>query len=351
MNAMIRPHQLSAVLRAYKNIQKIAQYYLSTISLVIFLVAVAVPQRGYAVAWVPISGQIQFEGVPLCALVLANGQHMFSCNGNGAYNLTVPLDAKGTITLYAFASGFSPFKQVLTSGEAAIYNVGMVRSDTARELEITQAITPGSRANWVNVSGTVQHNGLPVCAMALANGQQMFTCGDNLGRFSMSVPLDSKGEITLYNFVSGFSPSKKSISGGGNAGGGCTGDVYGCLTISSGSSKVPSVFTPDTSTGGGQGASIGFIQTVWLEDNIPTNSGLWSLNVSIADKSYGVSGKAIQFGELGAEYTCESGIFGSYGDCSGATFDHGTRTVTFSNVQLQSPGFGSVITLNGTLKY
>lgn len=51
------------------------------------------------------------------------------------------------------------------------------------------------------------------------------------------------------------------------------------------------------------------------------------------------------------DYSCESGLVGLYGDCSGATFDHDTRTVTFSNVQLQAPGFGTVITLNGSLTY
>lgn len=345
----MRPHQLSAVLRAYKNIQKIAHYYLSTIALVTFLVAV--PQRGYAVDWVPISGKIAFEGTSLCALVLANGQHMFSCGGNGDYNLTVPLDANGTITLFAFVSGFSPFKQVLTAGEAAVYNVGIARSDAARELQVTQTISPGSRANWVNISGTVLDNGLPVCAMALANGQQMFTCANNLGRFSMEVPLDANGEVTLFNFASGFSPSKKSISGGGNTGGGCTGDVYGCLTIT-GDSQLPGNFAPDASIGSSRGASEGFLQTSWQEDNIPTNSGFWSLTASIADNYQGISGADIRFGEvIGTQYTCESGFLGSYGDCSGATFDHNTRTVTFSNVQLQGPGFGTVITLNGTLRY
>jgi hypothetical protein len=338
-------HQLLAVMLANKKLKNIPRSCLRIIALVTFLVAV--PQRGYAVDWVPISGHIQFDGTPLCALVLANGQHMFSCNGTGAYNLTVPLDAKGTITLYAFASGFSPFKQVLTAGEAAFYNVGVVRSDTDRELEITQTITPGSRANWVNISGTVQSGGLPVCAMALANGQQMFTCGNNLGRFSMSVPLDSKGEITLYHFASGFSPSKKTLSGGGNTGGGCTGGAYGCLTIS-GSSLVPSTFTPSTTSGGGLGASVGFLQIIWSDTALYP----WSLVASISDNYGGVTGSDIHFAEaLGVDYTCQSGFAGSYGDCSGATFDHNTRTVTFSNVKLQGPGFGTVITLNGTLKY
>jgi len=79
---------------------------------------------------------------------------------------------------------------------------------------------------------------------------------------------------------------------------------------------------------------------------------LWSLSASIADNYQGISGTNITFGEaIGTTYTCESGFLGAYGDCSGASFNHNTRTVTFSNVLLQGPGFGAVITLNGTLKY
>ena len=46
------------------------------------------------------------DGTPICAMVLANGQYMFSCDGEGgAYDLGVPLDANGQITFFSFADG------------------------------------------------------------------------------------------------------------------------------------------------------------------------------------------------------------------------------------------------------
>jgi hypothetical protein len=63
--------------------------------------------------WSRIIGTVLADGTPLCAMVLANGQYMFSCNANlGVYDLTVPLDSNGQVTLYVFASGFSPYKKV-----------------------------------------------------------------------------------------------------------------------------------------------------------------------------------------------------------------------------------------------
>jgi len=46
-------------------------------------------------------------------MVLANGQYTFSSAGNGEYELEVPLDENGQITLFGFADGFQPFKEVL----------------------------------------------------------------------------------------------------------------------------------------------------------------------------------------------------------------------------------------------
>jgi len=64
--------------------------------------------------WVKISGEVFWGTSPLCSLVLANGQHMFSCAGDGKYELEVPLDANGEIILYGFCEGLQPFKQVLS---------------------------------------------------------------------------------------------------------------------------------------------------------------------------------------------------------------------------------------------
>jgi hypothetical protein len=61
---------------------------------------------------VRITGQVESQnGAALCAMVLANGQNMFSCGSPaGAYDLTVPLDDNQQITLFAFADGFQPYR-------------------------------------------------------------------------------------------------------------------------------------------------------------------------------------------------------------------------------------------------
>jgi hypothetical protein len=59
---------------------------------------------------VTISGKVLVHDsqTPVCAMVLANGSYMFSCDGNGSYALTFPLDANGQYTLQVYADGFAP---------------------------------------------------------------------------------------------------------------------------------------------------------------------------------------------------------------------------------------------------
>ena len=61
-----------------------------------------------------ISGQVLLQNseTPICAMVLANGQYMFSCDGTGSYALKIPLDAKGQFKLQVYANGFAPMIQV-----------------------------------------------------------------------------------------------------------------------------------------------------------------------------------------------------------------------------------------------
>jgi hypothetical protein len=156
-------------------------------------------------------GSIYFGTTPLCALVLANGQYMFTCGDSpGLYNLTVPLDKNGEITLYGFCAGFSPFKTVLTPEEAWHYEIQMTRAPTdSRQIEITLQMEPGTtNPDYVRINGTVTYKGTPLCAMVLANGQSMFSCGANPGTFDLEVPLDVNGKITLQCFCSGFAPYK-----------------------------------------------------------------------------------------------------------------------------------------------
>jgi hypothetical protein len=66
--------------------------------------------------WKRIWGTVTYEGQDLCAMVLANGQSMFSCppDNSGIFDLEVPLDPDtGGITLQVFVAGFAPYKEVI----------------------------------------------------------------------------------------------------------------------------------------------------------------------------------------------------------------------------------------------
>lgn len=164
--------------------------------------------RAESAEWAPVTGKVMFGTTPLCAMVLANGQNMFSCGGDGSFNLSVPLDGNGEITLMTFAQGFTPFRQIITPAQAANYTIGMVRESTGRDLTVLYNVTASTRSGWAVVSGTIDFNGTPVCALMLANGQHQFSCNASPGRYTLEVPADNSGNITLFAFVSGFQPYK-----------------------------------------------------------------------------------------------------------------------------------------------
>ena len=51
---------------------------------------------------------LQSSQTPICAMVLANGQFMFTCDGTGSYGLNIPLDNNGRFKLQVYADGFAP---------------------------------------------------------------------------------------------------------------------------------------------------------------------------------------------------------------------------------------------------
>jgi len=59
---------------------------------------------------IDISGSVLLQNsqTPICAMVLANGQHMFTCDGTDSYALNIPLDANGQFKLQVYADGFAP---------------------------------------------------------------------------------------------------------------------------------------------------------------------------------------------------------------------------------------------------
>lgn len=157
--------------------------------------------------WIHVGGNVDFEGIPLCALVLINGVSQFSCNGNGRYDMEVPADQNGMITVQVFVDGFAPFYQIVTPDQAAAYPVAMVQDQGSPSLDVGAIYEPSATEGRLVVSGSITIGGAPVCALVLANGVSMFSCG-GAGQYSLDVPLDSDGDVTLMVFAAGFKPYK-----------------------------------------------------------------------------------------------------------------------------------------------
>ncbi len=148
--------------------------------------------------------------IPICAMVLANGQSQFSCDGAGNFNLAnVPLDQNHQVTLYTWAEGFNPYKLVFTPlATNEQRNVAMTVSPCGG-VNGPGGSGPGT-VTQLDISGQVLLNGttIPVCAMVLANGQSQFSC-DGAGNFHLTaVPVDQSGKVTLYSWAEGFLPYK-----------------------------------------------------------------------------------------------------------------------------------------------
>ena len=84
---------------------------------------------GSAGKYIYIAGQVLLQNsqTPICAMVLANGQYMFSCDGTGSYALKIPLDTNGQFKLQVYADGFAPTIQTLDEFKTT-NNVRMARA-------------------------------------------------------------------------------------------------------------------------------------------------------------------------------------------------------------------------------
>ena len=161
-------------------------------------------------AYVDLSGTIKtVGGTDICAMVLASGQYMFSCNPAGVFSLTdLPRENDGTVKCQMYADGFFPEITIVTeSGSEAFV---MMRSGTcpSYNLPYEPAFVPGSAGKEIYIAGQVllQNTQTPICAMVLANGQYMFSC-DGTGSYYLKMPLDSNGQFKLQVYADGFAPS------------------------------------------------------------------------------------------------------------------------------------------------
>ena len=158
---------------------------------------------------VDLSGTVKTgDGTDICAMVLASGKFMFSCNPPGVFSLTgLPPEQNGTVKRQIYADGFFPRIDVLPDSvdEAVV----MTRSGTCPDYNNppSPAFLPGSAGKRINISGKVllQDSATPICSMALANGQYMFTC-DGTGSYALNIPLDTNGQFKLQVYADGFAP-------------------------------------------------------------------------------------------------------------------------------------------------
>ena len=159
---------------------------------------------------VDLSGTVKaVDGTELCAMVLASGKFMFSCNPVGELLLTgLPREKDGTVKRQVYADGFFPRIDILTGSSTA--GVFMTRSGACPgyNMPYNRAVVPGSAGKRINIAGKVllQNSQTPICSMVLANGQFMFTC-DGSGNYALNIPLDRNGQFKLQVYADGFAPT------------------------------------------------------------------------------------------------------------------------------------------------
>jgi len=159
---------------------------------------------------VDLSGSVETaDGTPLCAMVLASGQYMFSCDPDGSFSLTdLPRQNDGTVKRQVYVDGFFPNIEVLP--DSVDETVVMTRAGACPSYSTPYdpGVFPDSAGQRIDISGSVllQDTQTPICAMVLANGQYTFSC-DGSGSYALNIPLDSSGQFKLQVYADGFAPN------------------------------------------------------------------------------------------------------------------------------------------------
>jgi hypothetical protein len=151
---------------------------------------------------------------PVCAMVLASGEFMFSCDPIGEFSLeNLPREADGTVVRQIYADGFFPLVTTLAGS-----GVGTVRLDRAfncpsYNLPSNPDVIPASAGNMHSIAGRVllQATDTPICALVLANGAYKFSCDDG-GTYSLEFPLDVNGQYKLQVYADGFAPAVQTFN-------------------------------------------------------------------------------------------------------------------------------------------
>lgn len=175
--------------------------------LVVMLVATS---SSYAIT---VTGQVVNGSSPLCALVLANGAHAFSCTGDGRFSIDAPLDSEGLMTVQTFAFGHAPTLQSVKADQAQNMSITMGTVQYAPVMIVDYDVTKDSVSSRHRFKGSIkdQGTGAPVCALVLLNGNYMFSCGESQGAFDITSFESASGEMELMVFAAGFLPYNSRI--------------------------------------------------------------------------------------------------------------------------------------------
>ncbi|MEZ5502838.1 MAG: hypothetical protein R3E50_09310 [Halioglobus sp.] len=161
---------------------------------------------------VDLVGSVQTaDGTDICALVLANGQYMFTCDPQGSYVLTdLPRDGDGKVTRQVYADGFFPRSDVLPGSVTENVVLEPANNCPNYNQPTEPVIDPDSAGKQISITGRVlqQNSQIPVCALVLANGAHAFSC-DGSGGYALDFPLDDQGQYTLQVYAEGFAPNSQ----------------------------------------------------------------------------------------------------------------------------------------------
>ncbi|MCP3894805.1 MAG: hypothetical protein GY706_09285, partial [Bacteroides sp.] len=161
--------------------------------------------------WVTVSGKVVYLDDPQSALVLVNGQSMFTNSDDGIFEIEALLDETGTLTLNVFVSGMAPYEQTVRPPETTDLIVSMSQpAPDSSEMSLIAEIWPVD-GDKVKIEGNVSFGGLPLHAMVIANEQHVFSNSEN-GSFRMVVmPTEEYEQIRIMCFSDGFIPYEETI--------------------------------------------------------------------------------------------------------------------------------------------
>ena len=186
------------------------------------VVAPAGPGPGPGPSLVNLSGNIETvvsggqgaEVKPVCAMALASGEFMFSCDPIGEFSLeNLPREADGTVVRQIYADGFFPSVTTLTESGVETVTLDRAFNCPSYNLPSNPDVIPASAGKMHSIAGRVllQATDTPICALVLANGAYVFSC-DEEGTYSLEFPLDANGQYKLQVYADGFAPAVQTFN-------------------------------------------------------------------------------------------------------------------------------------------